>query len=203
VDPKPPLVFLGGNRPAGWNVVDLRFSYDIDTDTAYFGTAGTCGGHAGTRPADVELGHVSTGHLSPTHPAPTHPSRRTCSLLSHAHNEARTISCVVESLPSQVASPHSFPPPPLTLATTPPPPGINTGICITGDADCDGDPGAAGQELLDIDTTATDNARLDKGEFAVIVLNFAEDVASTDPTKMVRCLNMHPWVLPTSHGGAG
>ncbi len=58
---------------------------------------------------------------------------------------------------------------------SPPPPGVNTGPCITGDADCDGDASAAGAALVDADSTATDNYALDKGEFAVIVVDFGRD----------------------------
>ena len=73
--------------------------------------------------------------------------------------------------------------------------GINTGGCITGDADCDGDPGLAGPELLAVDNTATDNARLDKGEFAVIVVNFSPDFSQpNNHTQMVRAAP-----TPTGH----
>jgi hypothetical protein len=50
--------------------------------------------------------------------------------------------------------------------------GINTGPCITGDADCDGNPGAAGALLQSEDISAVDRPVLDEGEFALIVIDF-------------------------------
>jgi hypothetical protein len=52
--------------------------------------------------------------------------------------------------------------------------GVNTGPCITGDADCDGDPGRASAALIAADNTAVDQPLLDKGEFAVIVVDFGK-----------------------------
>jgi hypothetical protein len=53
--------------------------------------------------------------------------------------------------------------------------GVNTGPCITGDADCNGDASSAGPTLVATDSTATDNPALDQGEFAVLVLDFGKD----------------------------
>lgn len=50
------------------------------------------------------------------------------------------------------------------------PTGFNTGPCITSDADCDGDAGYTGAALAS--TRGVDNPLLDKGEFAVVVLDF-------------------------------
>ncbi len=51
--------------------------------------------------------------------------------------------------------------------------GINTGDCITGDADCDGNPG--GSTTLP-PLVGTDNADMDKGEYALIELLFASSI---------------------------
>ena len=51
---------------------------------------------------------------------------------------------------------------------------MNTGPCITGDADCDGDPGRASAALIAADNTAVDQPLLDKGEFAVILVDFGK-----------------------------
>ena len=48
--------------------------------------------------------------------------------------------------------------------------GINTGPCITGDADCDGDAGAASVALQT--QSGLDNPRLDVGEFALFIVDF-------------------------------
>ena len=32
-----PGIVPGGGRASGWSIVDVRFAYDADTDTAYFG----------------------------------------------------------------------------------------------------------------------------------------------------------------------
>lgn len=53
--------------------------------------------------------------------------------------------------------------------------GVNTGPCITGDADCDGDPGRASAALIAADNTAVDQPLLDKGEFAVILVDFGKN----------------------------
>ena len=57
--------------------------------------------------------------------------------------------------------------------------GINTGPCITGDADCDGDAGAS----TSLGIKGTDNARLDKGEFLIFVLYYGDigDFTNRDP----------------------
>ena len=60
------------------------------------------------------------------------------------------------------------------------PPGINTGTCITADADCDGNPGAPSAAL--IADGGEDLPVLDKGEFAVLTLNFA--VNNTAPLSL-------------------
>jgi len=73
--------------------------------------------------------------------------------------------------------------------------GINTGPCITGDADCDGDAGSTSAVLLASDGTATDNPVLDKGEFLVITLDFGVDnraVFSPAESNPV----WWPWVCP-------
>ena len=49
--------------------------------------------------------------------------------------------------------------------------GINTGTCITGDADCDGDPGNTGDALTY--DGGDDDPVLDRGEYVVLLLNFA------------------------------
>ena len=60
-------------------------------------------------------------------------------------------------------------PPPLLRA------GVNTGSCITGDADCDGNASSAGPTLIAADGTALDNPAMDRGEFAVLMLDFGKD----------------------------
>jgi hypothetical protein len=58
--------------------------------------------------------------------------------------------------------------------------GLNTGACITGDADCDGNASRTGGPLLG--AGGADNHVLDKGEYAAIVLNFGLDnTAVFDP----------------------
>lgn len=54
--------------------------------------------------------------------------------------------------------------------------GINTGFCITGDADCNGNPGAAGSALAALG--GVDDPRLDLGEFVVLLVSFGPDGAA-------------------------
>ncbi len=53
--------------------------------------------------------------------------------------------------------------------------GINTGPCITGDADCDGNPGAAGALLTSVSAAARDEVVLDLSEYLMIVVDFGVD----------------------------
>jgi hypothetical protein len=48
--------------------------------------------------------------------------------------------------------------------------GVNTGDCITGDADCDGDASRTGAALNA--AGGVDEVRLDLGEFAVVTVDF-------------------------------
>ncbi len=53
-------------------------------------------------------------------------------------------------------------------------PGVNTGPCITGDADCEGNASRTGPSLAAF-SGASDNHVLDRGEYAVVILNFGVD----------------------------
>ncbi len=58
-------------------------------------------------------------------------------------------------------------------------PGVNTGTCILGDADCDGNPGGVAAELQTLDASAVDAPLLRDGEYSVLFVNFAADNART------------------------
>ena len=53
--------------------------------------------------------------------------------------------------------------------------GVHTGMCITGDADCDGDPSSAGVDLTAADSFAVDSPAFDQGEFVAILLDFGNN----------------------------
>jgi hypothetical protein len=70
------------------------------------------------------------------------------------------------------------PPAPLSCVA-----GVNTGVCITGDVDCDGNPSGVGPVLSAADPSAIDNARLDVGEFAVVILDFGRNNTAPQATR--------------------
>jgi hypothetical protein len=39
-----PVRFEAGNIESGWDIVDIRFSYDVDNDVAYFGACAAAPG---------------------------------------------------------------------------------------------------------------------------------------------------------------
>jgi hypothetical protein len=53
--------------------------------------------------------------------------------------------------------------------------GVNTGACISGDADCDGDPGSAGSRLTGVSSSARDEVVMDLSEYMIIVVDFGVD----------------------------